>query len=78
MVIRYKRVQDSESQLYLVLFQTPYKYRGVRMRSKEDFSLRMYSDEVKVSSYLILKALSKIITEIQSPVVQNLMKLLAK
>ena len=78
MVIRYKRVRDSESQLYLVLFQTPYMYRGVRMRSKEDFSLRMYSDEVKVSSYLILKALSKIITEIQSPVVQNLMKLLAK
>lgn len=27
--------------------RTPHKYRGERKRSKEDFSLRMYSDEVK-------------------------------
>lgn len=27
--------------------QRPHKYRGERFRSKEDFSLRMYSDEVK-------------------------------
>lgn len=27
----------------------PYLYRGERNRSKDDFSLKMYSDEVKVS-----------------------------
>ncbi|XP_062610383.1 two pore calcium channel protein 1-like [Saccostrea cucullata] len=40
--VRYIALQRDSTEL-----QTPYMYKGERHRNKEDFSLRMYGDEVK-------------------------------